>query len=153
MTHTCVSELTIIGPHTGLSTGLRHNLNQCWKSVNSILRNKPQWNLKQNSYIFIQENIFENLCEMMAILSRPQCVKRCVIANTTNMRLSCHFSYSLSKVISKTFDSSKHRLLLHNHIDNMEVMLSCSHAYDIGICHPSQKNKTHSLPVQVTGPL
>ena len=34
------------------------------------------WNLKQNSYIFIQENAFENVvCEMAAILSRPQCVK------------------------------------------------------------------------------
>ena len=31
---------------------------------------------KQNSYISIQENAFENIvCEMAAILSRPQCVK------------------------------------------------------------------------------
>ena len=32
--------------------------------------------LKRNSYIFIQENAFENVVwKMAAILSRPQCVK------------------------------------------------------------------------------
>ena len=36
-----------------------HYLNQCWKIVNSKLRNKLQWNLKWNSYIFIRENAFE----------------------------------------------------------------------------------------------
>ena len=31
----------------------------------------------QNSHIFIQENAFENIvCEIAAILSRPQCVNR-----------------------------------------------------------------------------
>ena len=53
-----------------------HYLNQCWNIVNSNLRNKLQWNNKQNSFIFIQENAFENVvCEMTAILSRPLCVK------------------------------------------------------------------------------
>ena len=38
--------------------------------------NKLQWNLKRNSYIFVQEYAFENIvCEMAAILSRPECVK------------------------------------------------------------------------------
>ena len=47
----------------------------CWNIVNSSLRNKIQWNLKQNLCIFIQENAFENVvCEMASILSRPQCV-------------------------------------------------------------------------------
>ena len=37
--------------------------------------NKPQQNPKQNSYILIQENVFENVdYEMGAISSRPQCV-------------------------------------------------------------------------------
>ena len=36
---------------------------------------RPQW-VKWNSYIFIQENAFENvLCKMAAILSPPQCVE------------------------------------------------------------------------------
>ena len=43
-------------------------MNQCWNIVNWIPRN--------NSYIFIQENPFENVVwKMSAILSRPQCVK------------------------------------------------------------------------------
>ena len=40
--------------------------------------------LKRNSYIFIQENAFDNvICDMSAISSRPQCVKsfkKCDIA-------------------------------------------------------------------------
>ena len=39
--------------------------------------NKFQWNFNQNFNIFIQENAFESVvCEMAAMLSRPQCVKR-----------------------------------------------------------------------------
>ena len=52
-----------------------HYLNQCWNIVNWTLRNKLQWNLNRNSYIFNQENAFENVVwKMVAILSRPQCV-------------------------------------------------------------------------------
>ena len=53
-----------------------HYLNQCWNIVNWTPRNKLQWNVNRNSYIFIQENPFENVVwKMAAILSRPQCVK------------------------------------------------------------------------------
>ena len=53
-----------------------HYLNQCWNIIDWTIRNKLQWNFDQNSYIFIQENAFENVvCEMAAILSLPQCVK------------------------------------------------------------------------------
>ena len=37
-----------------------HYLNQCWNIVNWNL-NKLQYNLNQNSYIFIQENMFESV--------------------------------------------------------------------------------------------
>ena len=41
--------------------------------VNLTLRNKLQWNLNRNSYIFIHENVLENIFwKMAAILSRPQ---------------------------------------------------------------------------------
>ena len=51
-------------------------LNQLWIIVNWTLRNTLQWNLNRNSNIFIQENAFESVvCETVAILSRPQCVK------------------------------------------------------------------------------
>ena len=49
---------------------------QCWNIVNWTLRNKLQWNLNRNSYIFIRENAFKNVVwKKVAILSRPQCVK------------------------------------------------------------------------------
>ena len=71
VTHICVGKLTIIGSDNGLAP----TRNQCWDIVNWNLRNKLQWNLKRNSYIFIQENAFENVVwRMAAILSRPQCV-------------------------------------------------------------------------------
>ena len=75
MMHICVSKLTTIGSDNSLSPP-SHYLNQWWNIVNSNLRNKLQWNHKQNSSIFIQENAFENVvCEMASISSRPQWVK------------------------------------------------------------------------------
>ena len=53
-----------------------HYLNQCGNIVNWTLRNKLQWNFDRNSYIFIQENAFDNVVwKMAAILSWTQCVK------------------------------------------------------------------------------
>ena len=76
VTHICVSKLTIIGSDNGLSPAGAKPLFQWWNIVNSNLLNTFQWNRKRNSYIFIQENTFENVVlEMAAILSRPQCVK------------------------------------------------------------------------------
>ena len=50
-------------------------LNQCWNFIDSNPRNKLQWNLQRNSYVFIPENAFENVvCDISAISSRPQCV-------------------------------------------------------------------------------
>ena len=54
-----------------------HFLNQCWGVVNWTLGNKLKWNLNQNSCITVQENAFENVLKMAAILSRPQCVNTC----------------------------------------------------------------------------
>ena len=76
VTHTCISKLTIIGPDNGLLPGRGQAI--IWTSA-GILLIWTLWtnlNLKQNSYIFIQENAFENVvCIMTAILSWPQCVK------------------------------------------------------------------------------
>ena len=50
-------------------------LNQCYNIANWTLRNKLQWHFDRNSSIFVQENAFEGIvCEMAAILFRPQCV-------------------------------------------------------------------------------
>ena len=40
-----------------------HYLVQCWNIINLNLRNKLQWNINQNSYIFIQEITFENVIQ------------------------------------------------------------------------------------------
>ena len=56
-------------------TAPSHYLNQCWNIVNWAPRNKLQWTLNRNSYIFIQEHAFENVVrKTTAILSPPQCV-------------------------------------------------------------------------------
>ena len=77
VTHICVGKLTIIGSDNGWSAP-SHYLNQCWNIVNSNLRNKLQWNPRQNSFIFIQENAFENVvCNRASIQSRSQWVNPC----------------------------------------------------------------------------
>ena len=38
----------------------RRYLNQSWSIVNWTRRNKLRWNLNWNSYIFIQEYVFES---------------------------------------------------------------------------------------------
>ena len=79
VTHIYVSKLTIIGSDNDVAwSAAFHYLNQYWIIVNWTLRNKLPWNLNRNSNIFIQENAFVSVvCETAAILSRPQCIKRC----------------------------------------------------------------------------
>ena len=89
--HGCVSKLTIIGLDNGLSPARRQANN-----VNWALRNKLQWSLDRNYYIFIQEIAFENVVwEMAAILSRPQCVNLILSFSdrllTTKSRAVCKY--------------------------------------------------------------
>ena len=74
----CISKLTIIGSDNGFIAwrAPSHYMNQCWNIVNWTIRNKFQWNFNQYYNLFIQENACESVCcEMVAILSQPQCVK------------------------------------------------------------------------------
>ena len=59
--HICISKLIIIGSDNVTWLVPNHYVNQCWNIVNWIPRNKLQWNLIRNSYIFIKENVFENV--------------------------------------------------------------------------------------------
>ena len=74
----CVSGLTIPGSDNGLSPGRPQAIiwtMQCWNILYWTLRNKLQGKFNWNSNIFIHENAIESVvCEMAAILSRPQCV-------------------------------------------------------------------------------
>ena len=70
MTRICVSELTIIGSEDALSTGRDQAIISANAGILLIgpLRTKLQWNLNQNPYIFIQENVFKNIgCDMATI--------------------------------------------------------------------------------------
>ena len=49
-------------------------------------------NFNRNSYISIQENAFENVvCEMVAILSRPQCVKDIINKQKSKVEFTTYF--------------------------------------------------------------
>ena len=79
--HVCVGELGHHWFRWWLVAWLvpSHYMNQCLNVVNWTLRNKLQLNLNWNSFIFIQENAFENVVwKMAAILSWPQCVKEVI---------------------------------------------------------------------------
>ena len=69
-----VRNLTIIGSDNSVSPGLRQAI--IWTSTGILIIVHLRFNpvkFNQNSYIFIQENMFETVvCEMVTILSRPQ---------------------------------------------------------------------------------
>ena len=78
VTHIRISNVTIIGSDNGLSPGRCQAI--IWTKYENIVywtfRNKLQWNLNWDSYIFIQYDAFEyGIWKMVAILSQPQCVK------------------------------------------------------------------------------
>ena len=59
---------------------------QCWNIVNSTHRNKLQWNLKRNSYIFIQEMHLK----MWSAKWQPFCLG----LNVLKIILRCYFTTS-----------------------------------------------------------
>ena len=62
-----------------------HYLNQWCNILNWILRNKL-WNCNRHSYRFIEQNALQNIvCEMTAILSRPQCVNNRLLLLTITL--------------------------------------------------------------------
>ena len=76
-THICIGEHVNIDSNNGLSPSWCQAI--IWTS-GGILLIGPLLNLNRNSYIFIQENAFENVVwKMAAILSRPGCVNQHII--------------------------------------------------------------------------
>ena len=73
--HICISKIISIGSDYGLSPGRCQAI--IWTSVGilSIWPLGTNFNLNRSSYIFIQENAFENVVwKMVAMLSWPLCV-------------------------------------------------------------------------------
>ena len=75
-THICVGKLIIIGSDNGLSPCLSPGWGQAiiWTNAGILLIGPLGTNFSE-ILIEIKENVFESvICEMAAILSRPQCV-------------------------------------------------------------------------------
>ena len=86
--HVCVNNQAIICSDNLV---LSHCMNQCWFIVNCTLANRLPWNSNQDTTTFIQENSFENVaCEIVAILSRPQCVKCANFPTASGYTISHH---------------------------------------------------------------
>ena len=88
----------IIGSDDGLTPGRCQAI--IWTNAGMFLTGplgtKIQWTLKRNMYIFIHESVFENVvCEMVAILSQPQCVN----PGGTYTKLLTHWPLGDSKEI------------------------------------------------------
>ena len=70
VTHKCVSKLTIIGSDNGLSPGRRQAI--IWTNDGILLIGPLATNVSviliENSYIFFQENAFENIVWKMAAI-------------------------------------------------------------------------------------
>ena len=77
MTQICVSKLTNIGSDDGLSCDQRQAM--IWTNAGILLIGPLGTNVSESLIaiytLFIQENAFENVWKMAAILSRPQYVK------------------------------------------------------------------------------
>ena len=72
VTHICVIQWSMVQIMACRLVGAKPLFEPYWNIVNLNLRNKFQWNLKQNSCIFIHEKAFENVvCKISAILSGP----------------------------------------------------------------------------------
>ena len=70
----CAGDLTTIGSANGLSPGRREAI--IWiNDVKWNLKNTLQWNVNRNSYIFIHENVPENVvCKIASVSGRPHYV-------------------------------------------------------------------------------
>ena len=76
--------------------------NQYWNFVNWTFRKNIQYHFHRISYIFNHENIFENVCKMAAILSRPQFLAASIDHDTTRHDNTCvtHVKYCIGHIFT-----------------------------------------------------
>ena len=100
MTHICASKLISISSDNGLAPGRRQAI--IWTNAGILtLQDKLQWNFNRNSYIFIQENAFENAWKWWPFcIGLNELSLGCII-----MRLDCR-KYPKSKSVFPTKTSS-----------------------------------------------
>ena len=101
-------------------------LNQYWNIVNWTLRNIFQWHLNWNSNIFFKKHV---VCEMVSILSRPQCVKQHLLVH--------HMMQSSYQTVAKYLISVGYNLDYSGELKFDSAHLN-NHNYwtDSMICHP-----------------
>ena len=80
------------------------HLNRCWNIVNWTRRNKLQWNFNRNSYIFIQENAFENVVwKMAAVFCLGLNVLKNIMLHKMQRILRIHIPYHLPSINRQIF--------------------------------------------------
>ena len=111
MTHICAGKLSIIGSDNDLSPGRRQAI--IWTNAGMLLIGPLGTNFSEILIeiltFFIQENAFESVvCEMVAILSRPQCVNgKCLMSTFCAEVSRSHTAMSWNE------DQGTRRLSLH----------------------------------------
>ena len=90
--HICIGNLAIIWSDNGFSPGRCQAI--IWTNDGILLIGPLGTNFSEILIIFIQENAFQSVvCEMAAILSRPQCVKVDISMVSRDLGLHhCHWS-------------------------------------------------------------
>ena len=95
VTHICVSKLTTIGSDNAWSAP-SHYLKQCWNIVKLNLRNKFQWTLKRNWYIFMRLNNAQMRLKMSSGKWRPFCLGLNVLTHWGRDKMAAIFQTTFS---------------------------------------------------------
>ena len=100
--HICIDNVTIISSNNGLLPVW--HLAIIWTNAGLLsighLRKKLQQNFDQNSYIFIKENVFENIIwKMEAILSQLQYVKIGYTLYTNILYASYNITCKINQIV------------------------------------------------------
>ena len=97
----------------------RHYLNQCWDIVSWTLRNKLQWNLNHNLYIFIQENAFQNVIWKMVANVLISWWHKTVVEHTAYTVYPKKYAHSFVVlcfvVVMQSFIMNSHEVFIHIH--------------------------------------
>ena len=121
-----------------------HYLNQSWDGAIWTFRNRTQWNFSRNSYIFIQENAFENVVwKMAANLSRSECVISHQKETTRTIFANELFFY---------INNFERHTVLHNRTRVFRAIAAPVRFTSAEVCtttNPNRKSPTHKWPISI----
>ena len=95
VTHTCFGNLTIIGSDNGSSSGRRQAI--IWINAGILLVGPLGTNFSEiviefQTFSFKKMHLKKSICEMAAILYRPQYVKSIIASTLTEAQMPCYMS-------------------------------------------------------------